>query len=401
MPKPPGYLVGLDLGSSTTRCVVAMEESARLRCISYGAARSSGWRKGVIVDQDAVVESIKQAVTEAEANGDLSVESAVVGVGASVKSAVSRGAVNLHSRSNPIERPHLNEAVKAATRARLGDDRMLLQVIPIEFSVDGQDGVRNPLGMTGRRLEAQVRILSTSAAAHINITTVVNRASIVVEETIFEPFAAALAAIGEQERQMGVVVADVGAGSTDMVIYLEDTLRAAVSIPIGGDHFNKDVSFGLRTSEHDAARLIEQYGGAIAEMAGENSVIEVPGGTTDGPVGEASRRRLNEILQARAEDLFIHIDREIERAGVAGQLIAGLVLTGDVSKMAGLADVAEQTLRMPIRLGLPAPLYDLPEELDQPGWTTAVGLLLYAQRLRLHRRAENASMTAWLKSVFG
>ncbi len=401
MPKPPSYLVGLDLGSSLTRCVAGMEENGRVRCVSYGAARSGGWRKGVIIDQDPVVESIKQAVLEAEANGGLAIESAVVGVGATVTSALSRGSVSLASRLTPIERHNVNEAVKAATRAQLGEDRMLLQAIPLDFAVDGQDGIRSPLGMTGRRLEAQVRIITASTQAHMNIATVVNRAGIVVEETIFEPFAAALAAIGERERQIGVAVADIGAGSTDLVAYLEDQLRLAVSVPIGGGHFSRDVSFGLRTGEIEAERLIEEYGCAIAEMGSENSKIEVPPANGDGPIGEVSRRKLNEILEARAEDLFVFIDRELGRAGLSGDLIAGMVIAGDVAKLAGLVDVAEQVLHMSIRLGLPAPLYDLPEVLDQPGWTTAIGLLLYAQRLRLHRRAERESMTAWLKSVFG
>ena len=141
--------------------------------------------------------------------------------------------------------------------------------------------------------------------------------------------------------------------------------------------------------------------GRRAALEDTDKLIEVPPATDDGPLGEASRRRLNEILEARAEDLFVHLDKELARAGVSGQLIAGLVLTGDVAKMAGLADVAEQTLHMSVRMGLPAPLYDLPEVLDQPGWTTAIGLLLYAHRLRLHRRAEHASMTAWLRSIFG
>ena len=179
MPKPPSYVAGLDLGSSRTRCVVGMEENGRLRCVSYGAARSGGWRKGVIVDQDPVVQSIEQAVAEAEANGELSIESVVVGVGATVSSAVSTGPVSL-SASQPIERTHLNEAVKTAARAKMGEDRMLLQAIPIDFSVDGQGGIRNPLGMMGRRLDAQVRLITASTQAHMNLTTVVNRAGIVV-----------------------------------------------------------------------------------------------------------------------------------------------------------------------------------------------------------------------------
>jgi len=401
MPRPPSYLVGLDLGSSHTRCVVGVEENARLRCASYGSARSGGWRKGVIVDQDPVLQSIEQAVAEAEGNGGLSIESAVVGVGGTVTSAVSRSGVNLPSRSHEIARESVNEAVKAAARARLGDDRLLIQAIPIDFAVDGQDGIRNPLGMNGRRLEAQVRLITASTQAHMNLATVVNRAGIVVEETIFEPFAGALAAISEQERQIGVAVLDIGAGSTDLVVYVDDDLRAAMSIPIGGDHFTRDVCYGLRTGEREAERVIEQYGCAIAAMASENSRIEVPALTADGPLVEASRRTLNEILEARAEELFTHVDKELQRSGVAGNLIAGVVLTGDVAKMTGLADLAERVLHMRIRIGLPAPMFDLPEALDQPGWACTVGLLLYAQRLRMHRHAEKEGMTAWLRGIFG
>lgn len=401
MPKTPSYLAGLDLGSSQTRCVVGVEENGRLHCVSYGAARSGGWRKGAIVDQDPVMQSIEQAVAEAEANGGLSIESAVVGVGGTVTSAVSRAGVNLPSHSQVIERDSVNEAVKAAARARLGEDRTLIQAIPIDFAVDGQEGIRNPLGMAGRRLEAQVRLITASTQAHMNLATVVNRAGIVVEESIFEPFAGALAAITEQERQIGVAVADIGAGSTDLVVYLDDDLRAATSIPIGGDHFTRDVSHCLRTGEREAERLIEQYGGAIAEMAGENSTIDVPPLTPDGPLVEVSRRTLNEIIEARAEELFVHVEKELQRAGVAGQLIAGLVLTGDVAKMTGLADMAERVLHARTRLGLPAPIFDLPDALDQPGWTAAIGLLLYAQRLRLHRHAEREGVTAWLRGIFG
>ncbi len=398
MPRTPSFLVGLDLGSTQTRCVVGIEEDGRLRCLSYGAARSGGWRRGVIVDQEPVVESVDQAVAEAEANGGLAIESAVVGVGATVTSALSRGPTML-AAGHPIARLQVNEAVKTATRARLGEDRMLLQAVPISFAVDGQPGIRNPLEMTGRRLEAQVRLLAASTVAHMNLTTVVNKAGIVVEETIFEPFAGALAAIGEQERQIGVAVADLGAGSTDLIAYLEDDLRAAVSIPIGGDLFIRDAAYGLRTPEADAARLIEQYGCAIAEMTSENSRLEVPSASGDG-LRETSRRTLNQILESRAEELFTLIKQELARAGVEGQLIAGLVLTGGLAKMTGLVDMAERVLKTGVRMGLPAHLYELPEELDRPEWTTAIGLLLYAQRLRLHRRAEKETVAAWLRNIF-
>ena len=399
MPKTTNFLVGLDLGTSGTRCVVGIEEQGRIRYLSYGAARSGGWKKGVIVDQDPVVQSIEQAVEETEANGALTVDSAVVGVGATVASAASRGAINLAPRSHGIERADVNEAVKAATRAQLGEDRMLLQAIPLEFLIDGQEGIRNPLGMAGRRLEAQVRLITTSTQAHVNVTTVVNRAGIVVEETIFEPFAGALASIHEQERQMGVAVCDIGAGSTDLVAYLEDQLRVAVSIPIGGDHFARDVSYGLKMTEPDANRIIQEYGCAVAAMTAGNSMIEVPS-AGDRTLREASRRALNEVLDSRAEELFVHVEKELERAWLNTQLIAGVVLTGGVAKMTGLADMAERVLHTSVRIGLPAPLYELPGALDQPEWTAAIGLLLYAQRLRLHRQAERESMTEWLRNIF-
>ena len=400
MPKTPSYLVGLDLGSSETRCVVGVEENARVRFVSYGAARSGGWRRGVIVDQEPVVQSVEQAVLEAEANGGLSIESAVVGVGASVQTVSSRAGIPLSSPYQPIERAQLNEAVKTATRVRLGEDRLLLQAIPVDFSVDAQHGIRNPLRMTGSRLDAQVRLVTTSTHAHVNLTTVVNRAGIVVEETVFEPFAAALAAIGERERQIGVAVADLGAGSTDVVAYLEDNLRLGVSIPIGGEHFIRDVSHVLRTPEPDAERLIHQYGCAVADMTADNSTIEIPTAGQERKLREVSRRRLNQILESRAEELFGLVQKEFCRAGVRGQLIAGLVITGNVAKLAGLADAAERVLQTSVRTGLPAAFYELPEELDQPGWTTVVGLLFYAQRLRLHRQRERDSVTAWLRGIF-
>jgi len=400
MPKTTNYLVGLDIGSSETRCVAGVEEDGRIRYICDGAARSGGWKKGVIVDQEPVVQSIEQAVTEAEANGGISIDSAVVGVGATVASAACRASIQMPLRNEGIERVEVNEAVKAATRVKLGDDRMLLQAIPLEFAVDGQEGVRNPLAMTGRRLEAQVRLITASTQAHVNLTTVVNRAGIVVEETIFEPFAGALAGLTEQDRQIGVAVVDVGAGTTDIVAYLEDQLRAAVSIPIGGDHLVRDVSQVLKTSEADAARLIAEYGCAVASLTADNSMIEVPTATPNRTRREAPRKTLNEILESRADELFRWVDQELERAGVKGQLIAGVVLTGGVAKLTGLADVAERVLKTSVRIGLPAPLYDLPEALDQPEWTASIGLLLYAQRLRLHKQAQQESMTTWFRNIF-
>ena len=401
MPKKHDYLVGLDLGSHRTRCVVALEENSRLRFISYGLAASAGWSRGVIVDQDQALASVEKAVAQAEDNGGLLVEAAVVGVGGShVGSQVARGDLELNSWERQIEQRHVDAAVKNAATGRLSNDRALLQAVPLEFTVDGQPGHRKPQGVSGRRLEAHVRLISASAQAHNSIQAVVNRAGVVVEETIFEPFAASHAVLDGREREMGIAVADMGAASIELVGYLENGLELAESIPIGGDHFVNDVATLMRLQAPQAERLIEQYGCAVLD--GEprpNVMIEVPGasGETTEP---KSRKMLAEILQARAEEVFELIHQRVRYAGLDGRLIGGLVLTGGLALLAGICDVAEEQLDTSTRIGLPPSLEDLPDELDHPAWATAIGLLLYSQRLRLHQQRRRDRVADWLKTIF-
>ena len=402
MPRRQDYLIGLDLGSSGTRCVAAIEEDSRLRFIAHGYAPvdPSGWDRGSISDQDPVLESVEQAIEQTEQNGGFLVEAAVVGVGGPhIESNVSHAAFNLNSWETEIDRTHVDEAVKKAAQAPLGEDRVSLQAIPLEFAVDQQPGVRNPLGMTGRRLDAHVQVVSTLAKAHDNICAVVNRAGVVVEETISEAFAAAYAVLEEQEREMGVAVADLGAQSVELVIYLENQLRLVASIPVAGAHFASDVSTVLRTRRDDAQRLIEQYGNVLPNQTSANATIEIPG---MGPneYRSAPRRLLNEILEARAEEMFELIRNRINRAGFGGRLVNGVVLTGGLSCLAGACDLAEQIFDADTRIGLPPRMEDLPDELDHPGWATALGLVLYAQRLRLHKRRKRDKVTEWLKALF-
>lgn len=402
MPRRQDYLIGLDLGSSGTRCVAALEEDSRLRFIAHGHAPvdPSGWERGSISDQDPVLESVERAIEQTEQNGGFLVEAAVVGVGGPhIESNVSHAAFNLNSWETEIDRSHVDEAVKKAAQAPLGEDRVSLQAIPLEFAVDQQPGVRNPLGMTGRRLDAHVQVVSTLAKAHDNICAVVNRAGVVVEETISEAFAAAYAVLEEQEREMGVAVADLGAHSVDLVIYLENSLRLVASIPVAGAHFAGDVSTVLRTRREDAQRLIEQYGNVLPDQTSANATIEIPG---MGPneYRSAPRRLLNEILEARAEEMFELIRNRINRAGFGGRLVNGVVLTGGLSCLVGACDLAEQVFDADTRIGLPPRMEDLPDELDHPGWATALGLVLYAQRLRLHKRRKRDKVTEWLKALF-
>jgi cell division protein FtsA len=307
--------------------------------------------------------------------------------------------VNLAPGESQIQPEHVEALIKAAGQGPLSDDRTAVQVIPLEFIVDQQADVRNPRGMYGKRLDGHVQVISASAQAHNNVRAVVNRAGIVVEETIFEAFAAAYAVLEEQEREMGIAVADMGAGSIDLVAYHQNDLKLAAAIPVGGEHFINDVAEVLRTSRPAAEQLIEQYGCVSAEESPSNVMIEVPG-LGEEPWRTQPRQLLNEILTARAEEAFELIRKELEHARLTGRLIAGLVLTGGLAGLVGACDVAENMLDMNARIGLPPKLEDLPDELDHPGWATALGLLLYAQRLRLHRQRRRDTAKEWLKAIF-
>ena len=401
MPTRRDYLVGLDLGSSVTRCIVAIEEDSRLRFIAHGvAALEGGWKRGVISDQEPVLDSIERAVEAAERNGGMTVDAAVVGVGGPhVRSNVCKAGVALNSWEQEVEQRHVDDVVKRAAQGPLGEDRTVLQAVPLEFSVDQVSGKRNPLGMAGQRLDAHVQVVSAHAQAHDNIRAVVNRAGVVAAETISEGFAAAYAVLEEQERELGVVTVDIGAGSTEIACYLDNDLRLVAGLPIGGEHFASDVASVLRTSREAAANLIEQYGSVLPEQTPENSMIAVPSVNSDDFV-QQPRRLLGEVLSARAEEIFELIGRELRRAGLEGRLVGGAVLTGSVACLAGACDLAEHVLDSSARIGLPPRLEDLPDELDHPGWATGLGLVLYAQRLKVHQRRRKDRVTEWLKTLF-
>ncbi len=402
MPPIQDCLVGLDLGSSRTRCIAAIEEDSRLRFISYGEAPVSrkGWEKGVISDQDPVLESVEQAVEEAERNGGVLIDAAVVGIGGPhVKSNVSHAYLNLPSWEQTIEKKHVDEAVKLASQGPLSEDRVAVQAVPLEFSVDQQPGKRNPLGMSGRRLDAHVQVVSALAQAHDNICAVVNRAGVRVEDTVSEAFATAYAVLEEQEREMGVAVADLGADSIELLVYLDNDLRLVSSLPYGGEHFARDVGAVMRTHRDDAERLVEQYGCVLPEQTPANVTVAVPRVNGEG-FSQQPRRLLNEILRARAEEIFELARAELSRNGFENRLVAGIVLTGSLACLAGACDLAEEVLETNARIGLPPRIEDLPDELDHPGWATAIGLVLYAQRLRLHQKRRKDRVTEWLKALF-
>jgi len=378
------YAVGLDVGSGRTRCVICVLEEGLMRYLGHAEMESAGWVKGRLSDQLAATENIRATVLEAERRAQVSVEGAVVGVGGgTVEGANSRGLYEF-GRPREIDSGDLNYAIELASKLRLHEDRIILQIAPQDFTVDGRAGYRNPRGATCSRLEAHVHVLTTSVQDHQALIHAVHHAHLSVEETVFEPTAAAYAAVLQDERSRGVAIVDIGAHSTDMAIYDGDALLRASSIPISADHFTRDVGYGLTVSYDDAEHLKREYGCAILGLTSDNSFIEVP--STEGRAPrEAPRRLLNEILEARAEELFLYVRNEIAKVGMEQALLEGIVLTGGGALLNGMCDMAERVVNCPTRNGLPIGIENWPEEINDAAWCVAAGLSMYSAKLKTRK----------------
>jgi len=381
--------VGLDLGSTSTRVVICALEEQSVKFLGYGEAPVHAWNKGRLTDQEVLSQSIQFALHEAELRAQASPESAVIGVGGSVSGVNSRGLYEF-GRRRDIEPDDLRYSVELASRVRLEEDRQILQICPQDFTLDGRAGYRNPKGIQCARLEANVHVITASFGEHQGLISAVHKAHLAVEESIFEGVAAAYASILPEDRARGVALIDVGAQSTHLAVYDGDALLLATSLPIGADHFTRDVSWLLKVNYEDAESLKREYGCAITGTESDHSLLEIP--TAEGRgMREAPRRQLNEILEARAEDIFERIYAEILRVGMEQSLLEGAILTGGGTLLPGMCDIAERVLNCQARNGLANGVDNWPSELDTPIWTTAAGLAMYAGRLKMKRDWKRAS----------
>jgi len=369
--------VGLDAGSAWTRCLICRLEDNRLRFLSCGTVPSQGWAKGLIADQSAVSRSILAAMREAERNAQVSVENAVVGVGAAVRGANCRGLHDM-GRVRSVEQRDVNRAVERAKRVLLPDDTMILQLSPQDFVVDGHPGHRDPRKMIAGQIEANVYLVMASTREHHCLVGAVNQAHMAVEETVFESLAACYASVLPEDRREGVALLDIGAQTSELVVYYGSSLQLAVSLPVGGDHFTRDAAMGLCTSFEEAATIKYEFGYANGGATSGNSFIEV--GSRD--YREVPRRTLNSILEARALDLFQIVQRELARVGMDGALVGGMFLSGGGARLEGLCEVAEHVLRCRVCNALPVGIVDWPEELCDPAWCTVAGLAMYSAKLK-------------------
>jgi cell division protein FtsA len=307
----------------------------------------------------------------------------VGGVGGGNDGVNTRGLYEF-GRPRQITEDDMAYAIDRTARVRLEDDRCLLHVFPQDFTLDGRSGFRFPRGSTCSRLEANVHIVTAPAQEHDCLINAIHQAHFAVEETIFEAVAAAYASVMKDDRNRGVAIVDIGSYSTGIAVYDGEAILLARSIAVSADHFTRDVAFGLKVQYEDAERLKVEYGCAILGLTSDNSLIEVPSAEGRSP-REAPRRQLNEILEARAEELFCYVGAELARIGMDQKLLEGIVLTGGGALLNGMCDMAERVLNCPARNGLPAGIDAWPDALDSPAWTTAAGLAMYSARLKNKR----------------
>jgi len=390
------YLVGLDVGTSKIAAIVAeMTGDAGLDIIGLGLADSGGIRRGVVFNLGAAVESIREAIDEAELTAGVEIDSVHLGLsGAHAKAFNSRGVVAVAGKNREITREDVRRAIDAAKAVALPSGREILHVLPQDFVVDEQDGIGAPVGMTGTRLEVSVHVVTDSASSTKNIVACVNRAGVAVLDTVLEQFAASEAVLTDDEKQLGVALVYIGGGTTDFAIFERGSIWYTGVVSVGGDHFTNDIAVGLRTPIPDAERIKRRCGCALSAMVDEDETIEVPsvGGRKSRVM---ARRILSEILQPRAEEVFHLLWDEVTNAGFEDSLNSGIVLTGGGAMLEGTAEIAEQIFDLPVRLGVPSGVGGLADHVNSPAFATAVGLVMYAHRNHVGEVAHPAGAGAF------
>ncbi len=399
MARNQRYLAAIDLGSAKIGCAVGeVKEDGSVEVLGVGRSPSRGVRRGSIVNLDAAVEALKAAVEEAETMAAVTIERALVGVaGSHIRGFNSRGVVAVSGREREVSPADVQRVLDSARSISLPPDRAVFHVVPQEFMVDDQEGIGDPVGMTGSRLEANVHMVTGSLTAVHNITNCVNRAGIEVTEIVLDQLAVAGSVLKPEEKELGAALMDVGGGATHLAVFERGAVRHTAVIRMGGEHFTNDIAVGLRTPIHEAEQIKVQYGCALARLVDEDETIAVPtlGGRKP---RRLSRQILCEILQPRSEELFNMVAEEIERSGYEGALSSGVVITGGASQLEGLAEIGEQIFDLPVRLGAPFGMGGLVDLVSSPSWATAVGILLHGAAQQVRR--DGLRVPAYLMNRF-
>ena len=375
MARKENLIVGLDIGTTKIGVVVAEQSGDRVDVIGIGTHPSRGLRKGVVVDIDATVESIKNAVEEAELMGDCEISSVYAGIaGGHIRGFNSHGIVAVKDRE--VSEGDVRRVIDAAKAVAIPMDREVIHVIPQEFVIDDQDGIREPLGMSGVRLEAKIHIVTAAVTSAQNIVKCANKAGLNVVDIVLEPLASAEAVLSRDERDLGVCLIDIGGGTTDLAVFADGAITHTSVLALGGNHVSNDIAVGLRTPFEEAERIKKKFGVASARLLGSDDILTVPSVGGRRP-REVSRKLLCEIIEPRMEEILSLARGELAKANLEDRIPCGVVLSGGCSALTGIAELAEEIFEAPVRLGTPQNIGGLQDVVRDPMYATGVGLVLY------------------------
>src|SRR5256885_1225535 len=391
-------IVGLDIGTSKIVAIVAeITPEKTLNIIGLGTQPSRGLKKGVVVNIEATMASIQRVLEEAELMADCAITEVFTGIaGSHIRSLNSSGMVAIKEKE--VTQADIDRVVETAKAIAIPNDQQILHILPQEFIIDGQEDVREPLGMSGVRLEVKVHIVTGAVSAVENIVKCVRRCGLEVKDVILQPLASAIAVLNDDEKELGVCLMDIGGGTTDLAVFANGAIRHTAVIPIAGDQVTNDIAVSMRTPTQYAEDIKIRYACALSQLANPDESIEVPS-VGERPARRLARQTLAEIVEPRYEELFGLVREELRRSGFEEVIAAGIVLTGGSAKMEGAIELAEEVFHVPVRLGVPQAVQGLSDVVRNPIFSTGVGLLLYARdNVRPAHRGHSLGGNA--KSVF-
>ncbi len=392
-------IVGLDIGTSKVVAIVGeLQEDGQVEVIGFGMHPSKGLKKGVVVNIESTVTSIQRAVEEAELMAGCDISQVYAGIaGSHVRSLNSHGIVAIRDRE--VVQSDVDRVIDAARAVAIPADQKILHVLPQEFIIDGQEGIREPIGMSGVRLEARVHMVTGAASAAQNIVKCVQRCGLEVEDIVLEQLASSYAVLTDDEKELGICLVDIGGGTTDIAVFNNGAIRHTAVIPIAGDQVTNDIAISMRTPTQYAEEIKIKYACALSQLANLDETIEVPS-VGDRPPRRLARQTLAEVVEPRYEELFGLIRDELRRSGFENMIAAGIVLTGGSAKMEGAVELAEEVFHMPVRLGVPQHVRGLGDVVRNPIHSTGIGLLVYA-RSKAIREAADVPVGTGLREVWG
>ena len=403
-------IVGLDIGTSKVVAIVGeISDDGQIEIVGIGSNPSRGMKKGVVVNIESTVQSIQRAIEEAELMAGCQIHSVYVGIaGSHIRSLNSHGIVAIRDRE--VYSHDLERVIDAAQAVAIPADQKILHILPQEYVIDNQEGIKEPMGMSGVRLEAKVHLVTCAGNAAQNIEKCIRRCGLEVDDIILEQLASSCSVLTDDEKELGVCLVDIGGGTTDIAIFTDGAIRHTGVIPIAGDQVTNDIAMALRTPTKYAEEIKIKYACALTQLAGADETIKVPS-VGDRPPRDLSRQSLAEVVEPRYDELFTLVQAELRRSGYEDMIAAGIVLTGGTSKMEGVVELAEEIFHMPVRIGCPSGVQGLTDIVRNPIYATGVGLLLYGLQhqedggsfsVRNSDAGESlfARAKAWIKSNF-